>query len=413
MQSKPHTFRQFQPSTVVIGVDVGKDQFEARASTHDRRYGRRHRFSCNDEGFSSLLAYAESRRLEFGGRGFVFAMEPTGHYGDPLAQWLRRHGAEVVAVSPLKTSRAKDLFDGTPRKTDEKDARVIAGLCFAGLAVDWRTPRGPYADLRVLVRRREQLVKQRTAELSRVHRVLDVLFPELRELFSSLMCRSCLWLLGVAPTPKTVLALAADDLTAGLRTASRGILSQDRALAIRAAAERSVGVTEGVLAYRLVLEQHLAQLRVVMEQLVVLETRMDQALALVPYRDRLLSIPGIGPVTAATLVGELGDLKEYRHSRQLLKMAGLDLIESSSGNRQGSRRISKRGRRYLRQVLYMAALRGGGPVMRRRRDRLVGRGVRKKKAAVANMCALLRIVHALVRDDVDFDPSRGEVTDRS
>jgi len=87
----------------------------------------------------------------------------------------------------------------------------------------------------------------------------------------------------------------------------------------------------------------------------------------------------------------------------VLKMVGLDLVESSSGARDGHRHISRRGRRYARQMLYMVALKAGSGALAARRDRLVERGTSPKKAVVANMCALVRIVFALARDDADFD----------
>lgn len=408
MHTKPRLDRPLQSTTLVVGIDVGKDIFEARAVSHDRRRSARLQFGCHLGGFEALKEYCESQMRSSGALDYVVGMEPTGHYGDPLAHWLLDQGVRVVSVSPLKTARAKELYDGTTRKTDEKDAKVIAGLCRAGLGVEWRRSKGAYADLRPLVRRREQLVKERTRELSRLLRVLDVLFPELRTLFSDLSSPSARWLLERAPTPEAVLAMGVAVLAEGLRKVSRGQLGLERAQAIIEAARRTVAVGEGAGAHGFALEQHLEQLALIRSQIKRVEQRMDADLSKVPYRDRLLSIPGIGPVTAATLVGELGDIAGYRHARQLLKVAGLDLVERSSGSRQGAHRISKRGRPYLRQMLYMAALRGGGS-LQARRDRLVGRGVRKKKAAVANMCALLRIVFAVVRDDVDFDPAHGEV----
>jgi transposase len=62
---------------------------------------------------------------------------------------------------------------------------------------------------------------------------------------------------------------------------------------------------------------------------------MTDALRQVPYAPLLRSIPQLGVVTVATLLGELGDLNAYRHAKQVIAMAGLDLVENSSGERQG------------------------------------------------------------------------------
>jgi transposase len=160
-----------------------------------------------------------------------------------------------------------------------------------------------------------------------------------------------------------------------------------------------------VAAHEFALAQLLEELHAVLAQLATVESAMAASLKRVPYGKRLLTVPGLGVVSVATLVGELGDLRDYRAARQVIKMVGLDLVEDSSGAKHGHRHISRRGRRYARQMLYMVALKAGSGALKARRDRLVGNGKPPKKAIVANMCALLHIMFALARDDADFDPS--------
>ena len=134
---------------------------------------------------------------------------------------------------------------------------------------------------------------------------------------------------------------------------------------------------------------------------------MAEVLKRVPYARLLRTIPRLGVVTLATLLGELGDLKGYNHSKQLIVMAGLDLVEISSGVHQGHHHISRRGSAYARQMLYLAALRVGSGVMAEPRRRQV-EGAKKAptKAAVANMARLLRVMFALVRDGQPFDATK-------
>ena len=87
----------------------------------------------------------------------------------------------------------------------------------------------------------------------------------------------------------------------------------------------------------------------------------------------------------------------------MIKKAGLDLVESSSGKRTGQRHISRRGRRYARQMLFLAALRMRGGAFAAARSRQLARGKTPTKVAVANMCRLLRVMHAIVRDGVPYD----------
>ena len=393
-----------QSNRVVIGVDVAKNRSVAVAQMGDGTVTKPLRFGTTLTGFVRLLDYAERAVEVTSGEGFVVALEPTGHYGWPLVCWLLSRGVEVYRVEPLHTNRTKELYDGTRRKTDAKDALIVADLCRRGFCGRWRILTGPFGELRVLSRRRQQLVKRRSAAANRLHRHLDVVFPELRTLFGKVMCTSVLTLLGRVQTPAQVEALGTEELSVVLRKASRGHLGRERAEEVVRAAGTTIGVTEGLDGHGLAIRQAVGELEDILRQLREVEVAMCHQLEVVPYARRLLTIPGLGAITTATLLGEFGDLKGYRRAAQLVKMAGLDLVEVSSGKHRGKRHISRRGRGYARQMLFMAALRLGGGALAGPRCRMVEDNKKEPtKAAIANMCRLLRIMHALVRDDADFE----------
>lgn len=395
-----------QSKIVVIGVDIAKNDSVAVAQAGDGTLAKPLKFKTSTEGFAELLRYAKRSVKSSKSQGFVVSLEPTGHYGLPLLSWLLSQGVTVYRVEPLHTNRVKELYDGTRRKTDSKDAAIVADLCRRGVCRRWELRTGAFAELRVLTRRRQQLVKQRSAETNRLHRHLDVVFPELRGLFGKVASRTVMWLLKELQTPAELLALGLEELTALLLRGSRGQLGRERAEELRSAARATIGTTLGLQGHALAIRQVVTGLEHTLQQLGEVEKAMGQQLARVPYAERMLSIPKLGAITAASLLGELGDLRGYRRSAQLVKMAGLDLVETSSGQRRGKRYISRRGRAYARQMLYLAALRMGGGVLKEARRRMVEENkVEPTKAAVANMCRLLRILHALVRDDVDFDAS--------
>jgi len=362
------------------------------------------RFATTALGFARLLSYAERAVEVTAAQGFVVSLEPTGHYGWPLVCWLFSRGVEVYRVEPLHTNRVKELYDGTRRKTDAKDALIVADLCRRGLCGRWRILTGPFAELRELSRRRQQLVKRRSATANRLHRHLDVVFPELRTLFSRITCKGVLTLLARVCTPAEMVALGAEELADVLRRASRGGFGQERAEELIGVAATTVGVTEGLDAHALAIRQAVEEMDHTQRQLREVELAMRRQLGAVPYAHRLLSIPGLGVITTAALLGEFGDFKGYRRAAQLVKMAGLDLVEISSGQLKGKRHISRKGRAHARQLLYMAALRlGRGALAEPRRRMVEDNKLEPTKAATANMCRLLRIMHALVRDEADFE----------
>lgn len=82
---------------------------------------------------------------------------------------------------------------------------------------------------------------------------------------------------------------------------------------------------------------------------------MEAALAETGFKEILLSIPGIGVVTAAGFLGEIGEPLRFSHPRQISRMAGYNLVEDSSGKNISGTSTSKRGRKNLRNVLYQMA----------------------------------------------------------
>ena len=127
----------------------------------------------------------------------------------------------------------------------------------------------------------------------------------------------------------------------------------------------------------------------------------------------LLSIPGIGPKTALTLLTEYGPQLHRATPRQLTCYAGLDPILFESGSSVRKRpHISKQGNWRLRRALYMAALVGVrfNPVLKAFYQRKIQQGLPKKSALVAAMRKLLHLVYGVLKHQQPFDPEYGSTT---
>jgi transposase len=191
---------------------------------------------------------------------------------------------------------------------------------------------------------------------------------------------------------------------------SRGKLGADRAHALYEAAQSTVGVTEGQASMVLELQELLALMDASQRFTRNLEREMITHLARIPCSNTLLSLKGIGDVTAAGLLGEVGDFRQFRTLGEVMKLAGLDLFEVSSGRHTGQRHISKRGRPLMRKLLYFAAIntvKQGGAMHQWYRS-ACDRGMPKTKALVAVSRKLLGILFALVRDHSMYVPNYSE-----
>ena len=331
----------------------------------------------------------------------IIGFESTGPYMEPLAQFLKdKKSVRLVQVNPMHTKRLKELPGNSPLKTDRKDPKVIADIIELGHALTVVIPEGPAADLRRLTQGRERTIESRTRLFNQLQSLLVISFPEFLQVMTDVKTASAQHLLRHYPTAEEIVALGEASLAILLRKVSRGKLREDRARALFEAASESVGVQEGrssmLLEIRMMLETIASYDRFIDG----LEAEMVRHLEQIPYSRVILSLKGIGPVTAAGLIGEVGDFTKFGTISEVMKLAGLDLYEVSSGKHRGKHRISKRGRPLIRKLLYFAALsavRKGG-TMHEWYQRAMGRGMIKTKALVAVSRKLLGIIFALVRN---------------
>jgi transposase len=124
------------------------------------------------------------------------------------------------------------------------------------------------------------------------------------------------------------------------------------------AARMSIGRTTGSVVYEISLKNLIDQYELKKRQIEEQEALMPELLLDVPNADKLLEMKGIGlnTVTVATFVSEVGDINRLQSPKQIIKLAGMNLQEDSSGKHKGKSRLSKRGRRRLRHALFKAMI---------------------------------------------------------
>jgi transposase len=389
MSSKAYHTRPIKPGTLVIGIDVAKRSHVAVVRFPDGSFHKPFTISNDRKGFERLLARVESAVSKSGTGSVLFALEATGHYGHALQHFLVSRSAMVVGINPAHTKRIKEILDGSPEKSDQKDAMIIADLAAQGRGRPLTVPVGVYAELRRLGKLRSQLSGERTRYLNRYIGLVDLVFPELGALVPDVTCHTVRCLMAEFPTAVDIAHRQWRRIRRLLWKWSIGHFSEARCRQIYEAAKGSVGVREGLEAVRLQMRLVLSSLRSVEAQIVEVERAQAEALGQVPYAGLLLTIPEMAPTTLATILGETGDLRHYRSAAAVIKLSGLNLYTLSSGTFRGRTRITKRGRPLLRQIVYMAALRmcRQGRPLREFRNRLLDR-IAKPQITVARRGSL-------------------------
>lgn len=362
------------------------------------------KFFNNGHGFDKFWGHISEMMRAHNMEDVVVGFESTGPYGEPLVHYLQKRGVRLVQVNPMHTKRLKELQGNSPNKTDEKDPRVIADIIELGHALSLVIPEGFAAELRRLTQARERSVARRTALLNQLHDLVFILFPEFLQVMNSLKGKSARYLLTRHATPKELSELGLETLTIVLRKISCGTLGAGRAKALYEAAKGSVGIKEGEESIVLEMKSILGLVEASDRFIEDVEDRMSHYLGQIPYSKSILSLKGVGKITAAGLIGEVGDFRKFKTISEITKLAGLDLFEISSGKHKGKRRISKRGRPLMRKLLFFAAInvvRRGG-VLHEQYQQCLQRGMVKMKALTAMARKLLRIIYALVRDHSDY-----------
>lgn len=402
--SKTQKVKKVNPRTMIVAVDVGKGFHVGYFRAHNGEQRRPFVFANSAKSFNefwrSVYEFFRNHDLE----EIVVGFESSGPYAEPLFHYLRKKPVRLVQVNPFHTKRVKELTGNSPSKTDRKDPRVIADVISLGHALTLVVPEGPAAHLRRLTQARERAMKRRTAALNQIQDLIFVIFPEFLKIMKGVSTKTAFYLITKHPTAESIVALGLESLTTLIKTTSRGKLGLQRAKELFDAAQSCVGVHEGKRSIVLEIAYLVSQIGADNRFIDGLEKQMEQYLEEIPYSQSVLSIKGIGKVTTAGLIGEVGDFRQFGTISEITKLAGLDLFEISSGKHRGRRRISKRGRPLLRKLLYFAAINvvKTHGILHEPYQQMLCRGMAKIKALVAIARKLLRIVFALARDNTVY-----------
>lgn len=302
-----------------------------------------------DDKIKKLLSSLEKEKV-------LFAFEPTGPFYKPFAYFLKSKGYPFVLVNPHHVSDEGKKADNTPTKNDSKEAYIIGLLTSEGKFFSPRPFEGVFAELQTLSRLRASTQKEMTRRLNQLRALFSSYFPELLKLFSSLKGKTFLALSQKYPFPEDLLLLGEKRLTTFLKKHSYGRLGTLRAQQIISYAKDSIGIPYGKEAARLKLSFLVSDLRTLDARLKALEKEMGKALQKTGYQEALISIKGIGVVSAASFLGELGDPSLYSSYKEVVKLSGYDPKEKSSGKKHSRGKISKTGITLLRSVLGRATI---------------------------------------------------------
>ena len=342
---------------LVVGVDIAQQFHVARAvNFRGIVVGDPLTFENNEEGFTILLQWINKLKRTNNLDTTMVGMEPTGHYWINLSKWLFEQNIDVVTVNPYHVKRNKENRDNTQSKSDKKDALVIADMVKNGYYAIVRPTSESFEELRVLMSNRDVIVKRLVSSINQINRWVDIVFPELRQVFKDVTGKGAIATLRLFPTPIELRSMQPQNVVIEWQSLMKRQPGLRKAQLLIDLAKRSIGTRQALDAYRFHLQQLIEEYDLATTQLDRVEEQVTEVLKQIPYANHLLTIKGISEISLAGILGEAGDLSGFAHGNSLLRHAGLHLAEASSGKWKGQIVISKRGRSRLRRFLYLATM---------------------------------------------------------
>lgn len=406
-------------SYLSVGIDIGADfSFMAIVLPTQEIIGKPYRILHSsqrslDGAIERIRMTAEQQHLPVR----VF-MESTGIYHFPMYYKMRDAGFETFILNPLITHACKDLNIRNIHN-DKFDAQKIA---LTGLRPDLRTslvPSDNVAAMKVILREYYAMKKEISMYICRLKDQLRQAFPQFIPLFSKVNGLTSMAILYEYETPESILSAGVDVIAAFMKN-----VVKKGPLCIRTKAEQLIQAAQEAMKFGhwnpgvTVLTRHyIDMIRLLDTQTKALLAQVQKMLAepinteLARQVELLQTIPGIGFLSALTLVCEIGDFKAFKHPKQLFSYFGLDPIVRQSGNYSGTDlRISKRGSPFARRSIYIIALQSislnkhhepKNPVLRSFYDEKCS-SKSKMTALGAVMHKVCNLIYAVLRNDAPF-----------
>lgn len=336
---------------IFVGIDVAKDKHDCFiVSSEGEILADVFTIPNNSAGFDILLQAIRScskpqDKIKVG-------LEATGHYNYNILGFLVDNSLTTYVINPLHISNFRKYNSLRKTKTDRVDARMIATMLMSNVDLKSYTDISYHnEELKSLTRYRFVKVNERAKLKQSISRLVNILFPELEKMVSSLHIASVYALLSEFPGSEQVAGAHLTRLNNLLSSASHGRYGREKAIEIREAARISIGSRRRAESMEL---QHTIMLIRTMDLMIEeTESRIEEIMEEV--QSPITTIPGITFRMGAMIIAEVGEFSQFSSPDKILAYAGLSPSTYQSGQLKNSHaRMEKRGSKYLRYALFNA-----------------------------------------------------------
>ena len=388
-------------SMYFIGIDISKYKHDCCIiSAADQKVVSKVTIKNNKAGFDELLTIINSLSNP---EDIRIGFESTAHYALNLELFLENSLLTFMEVNPVLISEYKKSKTLRRTKTDSVDCESIARWL---MTVEYKPhSKGFYHaySLKSLTRLRDKLIRQRSFYLIKITNVLDHTFPEFKPFFNERLSKTALYLLENYGSAEKMARMNSASYEK-LRSVSRGKFSPQQFLRLKELAVNTVGVNNSI--FDVELNSLLSLYKSLVKEIDTIKKEINQLIEEV--HPHYMSVPGIGPLSAAVIYSEYGDISNFTNPGQMLAFAGIEPGINESGTESHGGKMVKRGSSQLRYTLINCCL----PLIRF--DMTFATYYAKKRGegkphrvAITHVAKkLIRVIYALERQDIDFNAQK-------
>jgi len=387
-----------------LGIDIAKAKFDAALLNEHKECIKHEVFEQNYEGFHGLLkmvrGHCENREQVWVG------MESSGHYHYNLFEFLKEKLTPNITILNPSLIAKYCKMTLRPCKTDKKDACKIAQYLIETevnpTVLDKVLQQLSYYD-----KEREHYVTKLAECKVRIRTWLALGFPELERQIGSLSSRYLIDFLEEFPSAASISAMSQRDFIEKFheilpaKTKNMKLRPEE----IYSLAKQSIG--REIEGYRKLFRSTIEIMHSLKKTIQTLEEEQEQLCTKHYSLQRVIvqSIPGMGPVSAISILSHLPVVENFENYRKLIAFVGTDPVIRESGMYRGRGRISKKGNPHLRRRLYLCAMRviQKDGIFKDYYQRLREKGKPAKVALIAVANRLLKILYALLSKGEMFD----------
>ena len=388
-------------SMYFIGIDISKYKHDCCIiSAADQKVVSKVTVKNNKDGFDELLTIINSLSNP---EDIRIGFESTAHYALNLELFLESSLLTFMEVNPVLISEYKKSKTLRRTKTDSVDCESIARWL---MTVEYKPhSKGFYHaySLKSLTRLRDKLIRQRSFYLVKITNVLDHTFPEFKPFFNERLSKTALYLLENYGSAEKMARMNSASYEK-LRSVSRGEFSPQQFLRLKELAANTVGVNNSI--FDVELNSLLSLYKSLVKEIDTIEKEINKLIEEV--HPHYMSVPGIGPLSAAVIYSEYGDISNLTNPGQMLAFAGIEPGINESGTESHGGKMVKRGSSQLRYTLINCCL----PLIRF--DMTFATYYAKKRGegkphrvAITHVAKkLIRVIYALESQDIDFNAQK-------